>query len=131
MEHSLDSVHWLQEAFIGNTLAKDGTLTKKADEFKRFQVALTAKRAEIDADSVALVRKFEKKKKHLLRQLEEDNMREDEAVAKLKELEQANVLLNDDLLELQLRQMDADDSIISEFEQRYAAQSAKCHVLLA
>ena len=108
----------LQEEFISKTLAKDGTLTKKADEFKRFEVALEVKRAQIDADSTGLVRKFEKKKKQLLRQLEEDNMQEDETIAKLKDLEQANVLLNDDLLELQLRQMDADDSILSEFEQR-------------
>ena len=117
-----DRSRWLQEAFISAKDAKDGTLTKKAEEFKRFEVSLEAKRAQIDTDSIALVRKFEKKKKQLLRQLEEDNMPEEEAIAKLKDLEQANVLLNDDLLELQLRQMDADDSILSEFEQRYASQ---------
>ena len=102
-----------------------------------------AKRAEIDDKSVGLVRKFDKKKKKLQRQLDEDNMKEDEAISKLKDLQQENVALNDDLLELQLRQMDADDrcvtfflqfcvtagralltsctgrSIMSEFEQRY------------
>jgi len=68
-----------------------------------------AKRAEIDAQSVSLVRKFDKKKKKLQRQLDEENMKEDEAISKLKELQKENVALNDDLLELQLRQMDADD----------------------
>ena len=32
------------------------------------------------------------KKKHLIRQLEEDNIREEEAVAYLKELQESNVL---------------------------------------
>ena len=68
-----------------------------------------AKRAEIDSQSVSLVRKFDKKKKKLQRQLDEENMKEDEAISKLKELQKENVALNDDLLELQLRQMDADD----------------------
>ena len=102
----------LQANFISNTLAKDGTLTKKAEEFKRFVTALDAKRQEIDAQSIGLVSKFDKRKKMLLIQLEEDNMREDEAIAKLKDLQKDNVALNDDLLELQLRQMDADDSIL-------------------
>ena len=72
-----------------------------------------AKLAEIDDQSVSLVRKFDKKKKKLQRQLDEDNMKEEEAISKLKDLQKENVALNDDLLELQLRQMDADDRCVT------------------
>ena len=112
----------LQETFITNTLDKNGTLTKKADEYAKFVAALHAKRAEIDSQSILLVQRFESKKKKLLRQLDEDNMPEEEAIQKLNELLDANMVLNDDLLELELRQMDADDAIMSEFEHKYEVQ---------
>eukprot|EP00960_Hanusia_phi_P049832 759816-Hanusia_phi.AAC.4 len=58
-------------------------------------------------------------KKSLIRQLEEDNIREEEAIAYLKELQESNLELNDDLLEIELRQMEDDDQILSDFERRY------------
>ena len=63
-------------------------------------------RAEMDDNSISLVKKFEKRKKKLLIQLEEDNMKEEEAIAKLKDLQKANVALNDDLLELQVQTLE-------------------------
>ncbi len=60
----------------------------------------------MDDNSISLVKKFEKRKKKLLIQLEEDNMKEEEAIAKLKDLQKANVALNDDLLELQVQTLE-------------------------
>merc|ERR1712166_1352821 len=55
----------LQESFIESTLAKEGTLTQKSDEFSRFVTALDEKRGEIDKHSIGLVRTFDSKKKKL------------------------------------------------------------------
>mmetsp|Transcript_40907 Transcript_40907/g.83700 ORF Transcript_40907/g.83700 Transcript_40907/m.83700 type:complete len:526 (-) Transcript_40907:117-1694(-) len=104
----------LSTEFIDNTLNSNGS---KMTEKTRFEMSMKESRAKIDADSIALVRKFESKKKKLLRQLED--MREDEAIKQLKELQDANEELHDDLLELELRQMEGDDQIISEFERRF------------
>jgi len=103
----------LADDFINNTLESNKF---KVMEKERFKVCMKESRAKIDAASIALVHKFESKKKKLLRQLED--MREEDAIKKLKELQDANDELHDDLLELELRQMEADDQIISEFERR-------------
>ena len=73
---------------------------------------LHEQRAEMDENSVSLVKKFEKRKKKLLIQLEEDNMKEEEAIAKLKDLQKANVALNDDLLELQVQTLEPSISCL-------------------
>lgn len=89
----------------------------KYAEKQRFEEALKGSRARSDQDSISLVSKFDAKKKKLMRQLED--LREEETIKKLRELQDANTELNDDLLELELRQMEADDQIISDFERRY------------
>ena len=66
----------------------------------------------MDENSILLVKKFEKRKKKLLIQLEEDNMKEEEAIAKLKDLQKANVALNDDLLELQVQTLEPSISCL-------------------
>jgi hypothetical protein len=66
----------------------------------------------MDENSISLVKKFEKRKKKLLIQLEEDNMKEEEAIAKLKDLQKANVALNDDLLELQVQTLEPSISCL-------------------
>jgi len=111
MEQEFKSV---SEGYIETT---KGTHGAKAEERERFIQALKGSREKSDKDSIALVGKFDLKKKRLLRQLED--LREDETIKKLRELQDANSELNDDLLELELRQMEADDQIISDFERRY------------
>mmetsp|Transcript_36740 Transcript_36740/g.114702 ORF Transcript_36740/g.114702 Transcript_36740/m.114702 type:complete len:470 (-) Transcript_36740:1828-3237(-) len=106
----------LSEEFIENTIKEN---VKKENERSVFENALNRNREEKDEASISLVHKFNLKKKHLIRQLEEDNIREEEAVAYLKELQESNLELNDDLLEIELRQMEDDDQILSDFERRY------------
>lgn len=76
----------LADDFINNTLESNKF---KVMEKERFKVCMKESRAKIDAASIALVHKFESKKKKLLRQLED--MREEDAIKKLKELQDANV----------------------------------------
>mmetsp|Transcript_55839 Transcript_55839/g.132503 ORF Transcript_55839/g.132503 Transcript_55839/m.132503 type:complete len:528 (+) Transcript_55839:265-1848(+) len=100
--------------YIEATIAAN---VNKTTERERFVKMLGSSRSKNDSDSIELVRKFEAKKKKLLRSLED--LGELEAIKKLRELQDANVQLNDDLLELELRQMEADDQIISAFETRF------------
>mmetsp|Transcript_15228 Transcript_15228/g.36887 ORF Transcript_15228/g.36887 Transcript_15228/m.36887 type:complete len:527 (-) Transcript_15228:45-1625(-) len=117
----LEIIDEIQHEFKG--MSKDfidGTLNAnkaKYAEKGRFVDALRSSRQKSDGDSIALVGKFDLKKKKLMRQLED--LREDETIKKLRELQDLNTELNDDLLELGLRQMEADDQIISDFERRY------------
>eukprot|EP00277_Geminigera_cryophila_P028042 CAMPEP_0179463752 /NCGR_PEP_ID=MMETSP0799-20121207/45724_1 /TAXON_ID=46947 /ORGANISM="Geminigera cryophila, Strain CCMP2564" /LENGTH=544 /DNA_ID=CAMNT_0021267161 /DNA_START=12 /DNA_END=1646 /DNA_ORIENTATION=- len=109
----------LQESFIASSLDKEGTLTQKSHEFARFVEALEAQGNTFDLHSIGLVRAFDSKKKLLVRVLEEEQLKEDEGVSKLKVLLRDNIALNDDLLELQVRQMDADDAIMTHFQHAY------------
>jgi len=117
----LEIIDEIQHEFKG--MSKDyieATLQEnkaKYAEKQRFEEALKGSRAQSDQDSISLVSKFDAKKKKLMRQLED--LREEETIKKLRELQDANTELNDDLLELELRQMEADDQIISDFERRY------------
>lgn len=117
----LEVIDEIQHEFKG--MSKDyieATLVSnkaKYAEKARFVDALKGSRARSDKDSIALVAKFDQKKKKLMRQL--DDLREEETIKKLRELQDANTELNDDLLELELRQMEADDQITSDFERRY------------
>ena len=104
----------LTNVYIETTVAQDAN---KVKDRQLFEQVLNESRAKNDAESISLIRKFDAKKKKLQRQL--DDMGSDEAVNKLQELDKANVQLTDDLLELQLRQMEADEQIISAFEGRY------------
>jgi len=81
-----------------------------------------------DSSGAGLVRAFDSKKKQLVRVLEEEQLKEDEGVMKLKVLLRDNIALNDDLLELQVRQMDAHDAIITHFQHAYEVPTIAPHL---
>ena len=84
-----------------------------------------------DSSGAGLVRAFDSKKKQLVRVLEEEQLKEDEGVSKLKVLLRDNIALNDDLLELQVRQMDAEDGIMTHFQHAYEVPTPSHHISLS
>jgi hypothetical protein len=140
-------IRTLSQEFIDGILGNNGKVSRcsvdtKRQERERFEKVLAGCRSKIDADSKGLVRKFDAKKKQLLRVIASKEVAESEK--KLNELRTANVRsvitrfgfsgvtvlirnandilqvqLNDDLLELELQQMEQDEQIISAFEQSY------------
>eukprot|EP00294_Goniomonas_avonlea_P008177 CAMPEP_0114559746 /NCGR_PEP_ID=MMETSP0114-20121206/11084_1 /TAXON_ID=31324 /ORGANISM="Goniomonas sp, Strain m" /LENGTH=706 /DNA_ID=CAMNT_0001745233 /DNA_START=21 /DNA_END=2137 /DNA_ORIENTATION=+ len=114
MDEYKENSHELAMEFVKAVLAQHEV---KKTEKARFGAAITKSHSNTEKLSIALIRQFEVKKKKTFRDLRFAESHEN--VVRLKDLKVACGQLGDDLMELELRQTEEEQSLNLDFERRY------------